>query len=191
MRLAENNLVNLIWVPGHAEVQGNEIADELARGGSARDYIGPEPALPLTISWAKAMINKEAHNKHIQYWKNLFVCQHSKLFLREPLGAAARNIFNMSKRRLRTLVGTVTGHFPCDNHLHNLGLRQDKLCSRCNSDVGTMYHLVCLCPSLANRRYRMLGDYVLNLQELQQLKLTKIVDFVTPLFAETSASNQA
>ncbi len=33
--------------------------------------------------------------------------QHSKLFLREPLGVASRKILNMSKKRLRLLVGTV------------------------------------------------------------------------------------
>jgi len=37
--------VGLYWVPGHAEVRGNEIADELARGGSALGFLGPQPAL--------------------------------------------------------------------------------------------------------------------------------------------------
>jgi hypothetical protein len=34
---------------GHAGVGGNEIADELARGGSAVRFLAPEPA--LGISW--------------------------------------------------------------------------------------------------------------------------------------------
>jgi hypothetical protein len=34
----------LYWVPGHAGVRGNEIADELARDGSLLEFIGPEPA---------------------------------------------------------------------------------------------------------------------------------------------------
>jgi hypothetical protein len=75
-------------------VQGNKIADELAREGSAMDFVGPEPSLPLTLSRVKTMIATAAHKKHIQYWKNLLTCQHSKLFLEELLGAASKKMFN-------------------------------------------------------------------------------------------------
>jgi hypothetical protein len=135
------------------------------------------------------MITTAAHNKHIHYWKNFLTCQHSKLFLEEPLGVASKKIFNMNKRRLRILVGIVTGHFSCNYHLHKFGLRQSTFCDRCQSDQGTMYHLVCLCLTLANRRLQILGRPVEeglknSSRELQQLQLPKIMDFVTPLFLD-------
>jgi ribonuclease HI len=37
--------VGLYWVPGHARMRGNEIADRLARGGSGQRFVGPEPFL--------------------------------------------------------------------------------------------------------------------------------------------------
>jgi len=37
--------VGLFWVPEHAEIRGNEIANGLARGGTALRFLGPEPAL--------------------------------------------------------------------------------------------------------------------------------------------------
>jgi ribonuclease HI len=40
--------VGLFWVPGHAGVHGNEIADGLARDGSVMGFLGPEPALGVS-----------------------------------------------------------------------------------------------------------------------------------------------
>ncbi len=61
------------------------------------------------------------------------------------------------------------------------------ICNRCETDAETMFHLVCLCPTLAKRRLRILGDYVLNLEEFRKVSLTKIVDFLAPLFLETNS----
>ncbi len=183
MRLADANTVRLIWVPGHHDILGNEIADELPREGSTTDLVGPEPALPLTRSLVKSIICDEAYQKHIQYWKNL--PKHSKFFLKEPLTrAAGRRFFNMKKSRLRVLVGTITGHFKCKKHLFTISLKESPICDRCHSDEETMYHLVCLCPTLADKRHRILGDYTLRLRELRKLKLEKILEFMIPLFSE-------
>jgi hypothetical protein len=40
--------VGLYWVPGRAGVQGSEIANELAKDGSAVKFVGPEPALGVS-----------------------------------------------------------------------------------------------------------------------------------------------
>jgi ribonuclease HI len=43
--ISNQHAVRLYWVPGHARVRGNEIADKLTRGGSGQQFVGPEPFL--------------------------------------------------------------------------------------------------------------------------------------------------
>ena len=43
--ISTRHAVGLFWVPGHAGVRENEIADKLARDGSAQRFVGPEPVL--------------------------------------------------------------------------------------------------------------------------------------------------
>jgi ribonuclease HI len=51
--LAEHNRVQLIWVPGHENIAGNETADQLSKTGSENPFIGPEPACGISIGVAK------------------------------------------------------------------------------------------------------------------------------------------
>jgi ribonuclease HI len=43
--ISTRHAVRLYWVPGHAGVRGNKIADKLARSGSVQRFVGPEPFL--------------------------------------------------------------------------------------------------------------------------------------------------
>jgi hypothetical protein len=46
--ISTRHAVGLYWVPGHAGVRGNEIADKLARDGSVQRFVGPEPFLGVS-----------------------------------------------------------------------------------------------------------------------------------------------
>jgi ribonuclease HI len=46
--ISTRHAVGLFWVPRHAGIWGNEIANELAKGGSALRFYGPEPALGVS-----------------------------------------------------------------------------------------------------------------------------------------------
>jgi len=45
--LAEHSRVQLIWVPGHKRIAGNDIAYSVAKQGSETPFIGPEPACSI------------------------------------------------------------------------------------------------------------------------------------------------
>jgi hypothetical protein len=52
-QLAKHNRVQLIWVPGHEGIAGNELADQLARTGSEYLFTGPEPAFSISFGAAR------------------------------------------------------------------------------------------------------------------------------------------
>jgi ribonuclease HI len=46
--IATQLAVGLYWVPGHAGVRGNEIADRLTRSGSVQRFVEPESLLGVS-----------------------------------------------------------------------------------------------------------------------------------------------
>jgi ribonuclease HI len=56
VKLAEHNRIQLIWVPKHKEIHGNEMDDQLATQGSSHTFIGPEPTLGISAKFATVVI---------------------------------------------------------------------------------------------------------------------------------------
>ena len=60
--------LRLYWVPGHAGVRGNEIADRLTRSGSGQQFIGPEPCLGVSRQNIRRKMKRWMKNQHLALW---------------------------------------------------------------------------------------------------------------------------
>jgi hypothetical protein len=63
IQLARHNRVQLIWVPGHEGIAGNETADLLARTGS-------EPACGISTGIAKRAVRDWTNRNHKKQWES-------------------------------------------------------------------------------------------------------------------------
>jgi ribonuclease HI len=68
--ISAQHAVGLFWVPGHAGVRGNKIADELARGGLAQRFVEPEPVLGVSRQNIRRKMKCWVENKHLALWRS-------------------------------------------------------------------------------------------------------------------------
>jgi hypothetical protein len=61
--------VGLYWVPGHAGVRGNKIANKLARSGSVQQFVGPGPFLGVSRQNIRRKMKCWLEKQHLALWR--------------------------------------------------------------------------------------------------------------------------
>jgi hypothetical protein len=164
--------VGLFWVPGHAGIRGNEIADGLARGGSVLSFFGPKPALGVSRRDLHTRLGRWLVNQHGALWRGLGDTQRqTREFISGPsLGTKAKFI-TLSRIQSRAVTGFLTGHNTLRRHLYLLGLSNSPLCRWCEAGEETSARVLCECEALASRRHAHLGSFFLEPGDVNNLNL--------------------
>jgi len=77
----------------------------------------------------------------------------------------------------RVVTGLLTGHNTLRRHLYLLELLDSPLCRKCGAKEETSAHILCECEALTILRYRHLGSYFLEPEEVKSINLGAIWSF--------------
>jgi ribonuclease HI len=169
--------LNIIWVPSHVNIQGNEIADTLARQGSDL-HISWSVRIPVPTAFYKNEINSYLLERAKFNWqkamhksKNLWTAFNPK---------ATRSMLDKGRKYARKVTFLLTGHWNIGRHARRLGIGNIACpgCGICAQETD-LEHVWCLCPALTRNRLNYLGNHSFSdLEELKEVSLENKLAFI-------------
>jgi hypothetical protein len=175
-KLSKSIKVTLMWIPGHQGIPGNEEADRLAKEWAVE--VPPDQFAAIPFSVGKNLIKKSLEQRHQARWTACTGSRKFKVLLRYPLPSRANELLAMNRLRLRAAVGLLTGHTSLRAHLYKLGHTEGQDCRLCGHEKEGSVHIVCDCPVLACKRYRILSCMFLKPEDLENVRVSSLLSLV-------------
>ena len=175
--LSQDNQVTVSWIPGHSGLAGNELADQQAREGSGSTFIGPQPALPLSLQIIRRKIREKVATRHKTHWKNLTTCRQSRMFCTEPSAARSRDILRLSRKESRWVIQIMSGHANLARHRHLCGKAVSPMCP-CGQEEETAFHHVAKCHRYNFARYQSFYRHQLEEDDLPRIHARTLASYL-------------
>lgn len=167
-RCAQANELTLMWVKGHSGIEQNEIADSLAREGSANEFCGPEPRIAIGDNMVASLIKQWMDSEHRKRWEEAVDCRQAKATVKWSRSEAAK-VIRHNRKTLSWLTALVTGHGPYMYHLRKMTLTDNDMCRLCLEEPETAAHILCQCPAMAGIRLTIVGRPFIGEAQIDQL----------------------
>ena len=166
------------YSPDLAPSDLNETANELARGGSAQRFVGPEPLLGISRQSIRRKMKRWIENKHLALWCGPCSTQRQarELFASPDLAMGAR-LLSFNRTQTWVVTGLLTGHNTLRRLLHIMGLCNDPMSRKCGTEEETSVHILCECEALASLRHTYLGSFFLDPENIRVLGVGAIWNF--------------
>ena len=170
--------VGLFWVPGHAGIWGNEIADGLTGGITALRFLGPKPALIVSRRDLQKRLSRWFVNQHGAQWRGPGDTQRqTREFILEPSLGTRAKFMTFNRIQSRVVTGPLMGHNTLRKHLYLLGLLDSPLCRKCGVGEETSAHILWECEALASLRHVYLDPFFLEPEDIRSLGLGAIWNY--------------
>lgn len=177
--LSCNNRVTLYWIPGHSGISGNELADKLAKSGSDRAFIGPEPVLGIANNFYRSTVFNIFRQKQYSNWLNCNGQRQAKELNQGFPGLRSKELLRLSRSGLSRAIGLLIGHCRLKRHLHIMRVMDDPICRGCLYKEETAAHILCECDFFSAHRFEHLGKHILEPWELVDVPVRSLLTFAS------------
>lgn len=176
-QLSRNNKVKLLWVPGHRGIPGNERAHNLTREGATRRRADEGCRIGLSDSHISSLTRTCVSERFADLWANAPGMRHAKALFREPSVGLGKELSNLDRNALRTIVGLITGHWHTGVHMERLGYGAGPLCTRCGEGPDTPRHLIVECGPLEGPRREAFGTVPNDEATIERVGAGRLLEF--------------
>ena len=136
----------LQWIPGHADIPGNERADKLAKKGASC----PQTDVPTSLETAKQLIRCNKKESWMNEWAGSTTGR--AIFTHMTTPTPKDNINSLKRSEQTTIFRLRSQHVPLNSHLKRIGVVTDSSCPLCPCPDETVTHLLLQCPALKDLR---------------------------------------
>ena len=139
--------VTLVWTPGHSQIHGNEMADQIAKAATQRQSVDIYVGIDLNDS--HTVIEKYVDNKWQEQWNTSAKGRH--LYRIQPSVSRRISYHDKSRRQQTTRARLRLGKCQLNAYLHVIGKHSTGLCTLCNVPETIEHHLIECCNATKDK----------------------------------------
>ena len=156
-QLGKQNHISVAWIPGHAGVHGNEVADYVAKSGSKPKIHSPEPFITVLYASCVSTVKDWSTDR----WKSTWNKRKDCLRMKESVGWTSSRLtirlLNLRKPQINRVVQVLSGHCNLQRYKKAIGRAESSLCPKCSLKDETPNHHVGNCKLYQDNRVKYFG----------------------------------
>ena len=181
MEMAEHVVLHLIWVPGHNDIHGNCVADELARKGTSTPLNLERTHAEMPMATCRLLFRNHFENIANKRWRNIDHCRTARQIWPQRSSKRTEALLRLGRNMCTTVIRVITGHWLIGMHAEHLKLMSHDFCRSCQDEeeIETIKHFLCDCPALAQRRLKHLGaPFFSDILMLSEIPPCRMANFI-------------
>ena len=129
-QLGTQNHVSIAWIPGHAGVHGNEVADYVAQSETKTKIHGPKRFVTVLYASCVSTVMDWSTDR----WKSMWNEWKDYLRLKESVGWTSSRLIvrllNLKRHQLNRVMQVLTGHFNLQRQRKTTDRAESSLCPK-------------------------------------------------------------